>query len=171
MIELFVLLFIAIIYIVYFFYWFKAFKISAPYYPTSKKSMQTMLDVLEKYKVQHILELGAGDGRIAVALAKAGYEVTAVEFNPILVFIIYLKKFLGGYKQLHIIRNDFLKISYRGYDGVFLYLYPKVMDQLSHKITKEMPEDAIIITNTFQFKDRKPLKSENNKIYVYQNGK
>jgi len=171
MIELLILFLISLLYFVYFFYWFKAFKISAPFYPTSKKATKTMLDALGDHKVNHVLELGAGDGRVAVALAKAGYEVTAVEFNPILVWIIYIRKFLGRYEKLHVIRSDFLKISYKGYDGAFIYLYPKVMDQLSDKILNEMPKGAILVTNTFQFHGRKPIKSEDNKIFVYKNGK
>lgn len=130
-----------------------------------------MLAALKKHKANHVLELGAGDGRVAVALAKEGYEVTAVEFNPILVIIIYIRKFLGGYKKLHVKRADFLKISYENYDAAFIYLYPKVMNKLSDKITNEMPKGSIIITNTFKFNDWEPLSTEENKVYVYKNAK
>lgn len=170
MIELFVLLVIVVVYFVYFFYWFRAFQISAPFYPTSKKATKTMLQALKTHKAKHVLELGAGDGRVAVALAKEGYEVTAVEFNPILVWVIYIRKFLGGYKKLHVKRADFLKISYKGYDAAFIYLYPKVMDQLSDKISSEMPRDAILVTNTFKFHDREPVSVEDNKVFIYKNG-
>ncbi len=171
MIELVVLSIFAIVYALYFFYWFKAFRISAPYYPTSKKALETMLEALNNYDVKHVVELGAGDGRVAIALVRAGYEVTAVEFNPILAFIIQLRKILGRHNKLHVLRKDFLKISYEDYDGAFIYLYPKVMDKLSEKIRKEMPKGAVLISNTFKFNSRTPALEKENKVYVYVNGK
>lgn len=168
---MFILCVFAVVYALYFFYWFKAFQISAPYYPTSKKAQKTMLDALKNYDVKHVVELGAGDGRVAIALVKSGYEVTAVEFNPILAAFIYLRKVLGRHKNLHVMRKDFLKISYKEYDSAFIYLYPKVMDRLSDKIKNEMPKGAVIVTNTFKFHGRKPDRSEENKVYVYINGK
>ena len=169
MIELIALLLLAAVYGIYFFYWFKAFRISAPFYPTSRKTIETTIKELKKYPVKHIAELGAGDGRVATAFAKEGYEVTAIEFNPILVLIIYLRKFLGGYKNLHILKKDFLKVNYSKFDAAFIYLYPKVMDQLASKLSKEMPKKSIFITNTFVFHDRKPIKTVNNKVYIYRN--
>ena len=169
MIELFALLLITVIYSIYFFYLFKAFRISAPFYPTSKKTTKTMISELKKYPVKHVVELGAGDGRVAFALAKSGYEVTAVEFNPILVLFIYLRRFLGRYKNVHILRKDFLKISYKDFDAAFIYLYPKVMNKLAKKISEEMPKEAILISNTFKFHDKEPVTTSSNKIYVYKN--
>lgn len=171
MIELLALSVIIIIYVVYFYYWFKAFRISAPYYPTSAKTIKTAIRELKKHKVKHIVELGAGDGRVAFALAREGYEVTAIEFNPILVLIMRVRKWFGRYKKVHIIRQDFLKLNYEEYDGAFIYLYPKVMDQLAKKLTQEMPKNAVFIANTFMFHDKKPVAVSENKIYVYLNEK
>lgn len=171
MIELIALLIIFTIYVIYFYYWIKAFRISAPYYPTSKKTIRTAIRELKKYKPKHIVELGAGDGRVAFALAREGYEVTAIEFNPILVFVMKVRKLIGNYKKVHIIRNDFLKLSYEKYDGAFIYLYPKVMDKLAEKLKKEMPKNAVFIANTFMFHDKKPVSVSENKIYVYLNEK
>ena len=171
MIELIALLTLSIVYFIYFVYWFKAFRISAPFYPTNKKTIRTAIAELKKYKVNHVAELGAGDGRVAFALAREGYEVTAIEFNPILVLIMKARKFLGRYKKVHIVRNDFLKLTYEKYDAAFIYLYPKVMDKLSKKLTTEMPKNAVFISNTFMFHDKKPVSSSENKIYVYINKK
>lgn len=169
MIELFALLTLSIIYIIYFYYWIKAFRISAPYYPTSKKTIRTAIKELKKHDVNHVAELGAGDGRVAFALAREGYEVTAIEFNPILVLIMKVRKLIGRYKKVHIIRKDFLKLNYQNYDAAFIYLYPKVMDKLAKKLTKEMPKNAIFVSNTFMFHDKKPIAVSENKIYVYLN--
>lgn len=168
MIELILISLLASIYIVYFYYWIRAFQISAPYYPTSKKAINNMIESLSDYKVEHIIELGAGDGRVAIALAKKGYKVTAVEFNPILAFIILIKKYIGRHQNLHVIRKDFLKISYKDYDAAFIYLYPKVMKKLSNKIRKEMRKGSVLISNTFEFHDIKAIK-HSDKIHVYIN--
>jgi 16S rRNA A1518/A1519 N6-dimethyltransferase RsmA/KsgA/DIM1 with predicted DNA glycosylase/AP lyase activity len=171
MIELIALLVLSVIYIVYFYYWIKAFRISAPYFPTSKKTIKTALKELKNHKVKHIAELGAGDGRVAFALAREGYEVSAIEFNPILVLIMKFRKLIGNYKKVHIIREDFLKLNYEKYDAAFIYLYPKVMDKLAKKLTQEMPKNAVFISNTFMFHDKKTVSTSENKIYVYINEK
>lgn len=171
MIKLVLLILLTTSYIIYFYYWIKAFRISAPYYPTSRKAIVTLLSILKKNKPKHIIEIGAGDGKVAVALARNGYEVTAVEFNPILVLFIYFKKSLYMLKNLHVRRANFLDIDYSEFDSAFIYLYPQVMDQLSKKIKKEMPQNSVIISNTFQFHDRQPISIENCKLYVYSNAK
>lgn len=171
MIELTALLVLTSVYVIYFYYWIKAFRISAPYYPTSKKTIKTAISELKKFKVSKIAELGAGDGRVAFALAKQGYEVTAIEFNPILVLIMKIRKFIGRYNSVEILREDFLKVNYEKFDAAFIYLYPKVMDKLEEKLTKEMPKNAIFVSNTFMFHNKKPLTQANNKIYIYMNDK
>ncbi len=168
MMELIGLLLIATIYGIYFYYWFRAFRISAPFYPTNKKTINTMLSELSKHDVKNVAELGAGDGRVAVALAKKGYEVSAIEFNPILILFIYLRKYLGGYKKLHVVRKNFLDVDYHEFDAAFIYLYPKVMDKLAKKLYKEMPNGSILISNTFAFHDKKPFKQGENKIIIYR---
>ncbi len=168
MIELFGLLLIALVYGIYFYYWFKAIRISAPFYPTNKKTTATMLKEISKHDVKKVAELGAGDGRVAVALAKEGYEVTAIEFNPILVIFIYMRKFIGGHKNLKVVKKDFLKVDYSEFDAAFIYLYPKVMDRLAKKLYTEMHKGSILISNTFAFHNKKPYKTSENKIIVYR---
>jgi 16S rRNA A1518/A1519 N6-dimethyltransferase RsmA/KsgA/DIM1 with predicted DNA glycosylase/AP lyase activity len=168
MIELVLISILAGLYIIYFFYWIRAFQISAPYYPTSKKAIAEMIHAIDSYKIKHIVELGAGDGRVAIALSKKGYTVTAVEFNPILAALIYLRKIIGRHKNLKVVRKDFLKISYNEFDAAFIYLYPKVMKKLSKKIRSEMKKESVLVSNTFEFHDLKPIHKAN-KIFVYLN--
>lgn len=161
---------ITILFVVYFIYWFWALITSAPYYPSNRKAIKTILEELQNYQIQNIIELGSGDGRIAVALAKAGYKVTAVEMNPLLTVITHIKKLIWRLDELEIKQSDLFKEEFSQYDAVVMYLYPHLMAKLDPVLFSQMKKDSIIISNTFQFKNRKPIKQLDNKIYVYRTG-
>lgn len=168
MIQLILISVITIIFIIYFYYWIRAFIISAPYYPSNKKVLSKSLEEFKKNNTKHVVELGAGDGKVAILLAKNGIVVTAVEINPILALLIWLRRVVLRLDNLHVYRGDFLKMDFKKFDGAFIYLYPKVMDKLSKKLYDEMPEGSLILSNTFNFHDRKPEKKFDNKLIVYK---
>lgn len=172
MIQLFFLILIFVVFGIYFYYWGRAFLISAPYYPSNKKVVNISVDEFKKAKVKHVVELGAGDGKVGLALAKAGIEVTAVEINPILAMLIWFRKIILRRNLLHVQRKDFLKMDFDNFDGAFIYLYPKVMDKLSKKLYDEMPAGSLIISNTFVFHDKTPVKEfKDYKLLIYKVGK
>ena len=65
---------------------------SVPYVPSNNKFIKGCLEILEKENVVNVAELGAGDGRIAVAVARKGMVVDAYEINPFLSLLIRLEK-------------------------------------------------------------------------------
>ncbi len=57
--------------------------VGPPFLPTMRKNMVPALDLLDLAPGQTLLELGAGDGRVARAAAERGLKVVGFEINPI----------------------------------------------------------------------------------------
>ena len=74
--------------------------------------------------------------------------------------------------------RDFFKASLQDADYVFCFLICDEMNRLEKKLQQELKRGAIVISNTFSFKnwepqriilvDEKKMSSLNNKIYIYQ---
>ena len=57
----------------------------AIYYPSEKKNVEVIVKFLNIKPGEKIADLGSGDGRIIIALARAGAEAHGYEVNPFLV--------------------------------------------------------------------------------------
>lgn len=150
--------------------WYMFF--TAPYVPSMGKTRKQLLaeaeKVLPSLKLKSAIEPGAGDANISFALAKMGYKnVAAVELVPFLTVFARLRKLLGNYKQISIYNKDIYGMDYSKYDLAVIYLYPKLMAKLEPIMFSQMPKGSIIISNTFSFKNHKPIR-KSGKILVYE---
>ena len=57
----------------------------AIYVPTEKERVKKMVEFLKIKPGQAVVDLGAGDGRLLIALAKAGAKAYGYEVDPFLV--------------------------------------------------------------------------------------
>ena len=98
-----------IIFLVFLLYIFVSRKRSpVPYFPTNKKDIPLIIKALN-LKLNHtVVDLGAGDGVVIFKAAEETYKrgfgtkFYAVEINPILILILYLKKlFHENRKNIH----------------------------------------------------------------------
>lgn len=149
-------------------YWAYGFYKGAPYYPSNKKAVKQMLAALDLKPGMKVAELGSGDGRIAIALAKQGASVTALDVNPMLTLITRVKVFIRRLKNVEVLNKDVLKHNYSDYDAVVIYLYPALMAKLENKLWDELPKGATIISNTFSFKKHEPVEIINDRIKIYK---
>jgi SAM-dependent methyltransferase len=53
--------------------------------PTSEELVEVMLDMAKVTAADYVIDLGSGDGRIAIAAAKRGARALGIEFNPDMV--------------------------------------------------------------------------------------
>lgn len=141
-----------------YFIWLVIFSI--PYWPSNKKFITDLKKIINLEKPHNIAELGAGDGRIAFELCEMGYQVDAYEINPIFSIFIRLRKIFRNEKNITIYNKNFLtsKIDYSRYQVAVLYLNPKLMGLLEQRLLKQMPNNSIIISNTFKFPNKSPEK-------------
>jgi 16S rRNA A1518/A1519 N6-dimethyltransferase RsmA/KsgA/DIM1 with predicted DNA glycosylase/AP lyase activity len=149
----------------FYFAWSAFFAV--PYYPSNKKAIANILKFLPKDKSKKVVELGAGDGRVAFAIAKAGYHVTAIEYNAFLTILMRVIMFLKRIKNVEIKNKNFFDENLDQYDVYVGYLFPKPMEKLDPMIFKQENRGKIVISNTFKIKNHEP-KESSEKIYLYE---
>lgn len=137
--------------------------------PSADEKLQTMLEIAQVPKNAKIIDLGSGDGKVLIALAKKfKTHVDGVEINPILVR--RTKKNIeeaGMSDQITVLQKSFWDIDLRPYDVVYLYGTTYIMKKMEQKALKEMRPGTQFVSNFFQFPNLKPVKSKN-EIRLYQ---
>lgn len=167
MIELIFWILLSVFVTAYFFYWFYAAYKGAPFYPSSKKAISEIIKLVKTSKAKNIVELGSGDGRIAIALAKEGYNVTAIDINPLLTLWTKVIAKLKGV-EINVVTADILKVDLNEFDLAVTYLFPEIMQKLYPKLKQELKPGATLISNTFKLVDTEPVQKTDSKILMYK---
>ena len=145
------------------------FIFGAPYDPTTKKKLETISSLIKDNKSKRIAELGSGDGRLAIRIANDNPKtiIDCYEINPLLVLISKSKiKKAKLNKRVKVHYQNFWKVNLFKYDSVVLFQFPHVMNKLEKKIKKECKKETRIISNHWEFKNLKEIKSVND-VWVY----
>ena len=93
----------------------------APYVPTHKEAVDKAIKLTGLRKGQLMLELGAGDGRIALAAAKKGIKVVAFEVNPLLWVVAKIHTW--RYRKLINLRLADFKSAHWPKDAKAIYVF------------------------------------------------
>lgn len=135
----------------------------APYVPTSDKRLATVLKFVQANKKKgKVADIGAGDGKIIIALAKLGYEAHGYEINPILVARAKMrikKEKLEAKAFAHL--ANMWSINYSEFDIVTVYGLSRIMKDLGEKLKKEMKTGSTVVSVAFSFPNLKLIKEEN----------
>lgn len=89
-------------------------------------------------------------------------------------FLLYLfAKNFNRLPNLNFYHADFFKIDLSQFDYIYLFLFSSLMDKLAPKLKNNLKKGALIISNTFAFKNLMPIKIlESSKkletLYIYQ---
>ncbi len=155
------LLIVAIITIIFGFVVF----FGAPYLPTTKRQIAATFKLLKLPKGGHLLELGAGDGRVALWALKKGYRVTAIELNPLLCAVIFVRTFKYR-RKIKIICGNFWQVAWPATDGIFVFLLDKYMARLDARITRRY-KGVRLASFAFKVPDKKII-AEKEGVYLYK---
>lgn len=150
----------AVVFVVMFFIVYLSFAIQgAPYIPSDDASAKQMLKLIKSIKPKQILDMGSGDGKMVIMLAKAGYRVDGVELNPWLVYKSRQAVKAAGLSNKATIKwGNLWRFDVSGYDLVALYAISHIMPKLEKKLTAELAPGSYIVSNYFKFPNLKPLK-------------
>lgn len=143
----------------------------APYVPTMRLQVRTALEVLDLQPGQTLLELGSGDGKVALAAAQQGIRVYAIEINPLLV--LYARLRTWRYRQLVTIKwaNIWQHRWPADVDGIYVFLLDRFMPKLDKKITQTYKQKPVkLVSFAFEIPGRKPAL-ERNGLYLYKYNK
>jgi SAM-dependent methyltransferase len=147
---------------------------SAPYVPSSKKTLTKLIDMANLKPNQKIYDLGCGDGRIVFAAADKGAIAVGIEVSYIIYCWARFKKWLFKRKGT-IIHSNIFNYNLSDADVVFCYLLPRAMPKLQQKLNQELKSGCLVVSHAFQLTDWPIIKkSEYNRqqkigsVWVYQ---
>ncbi len=121
-----------------------------PFVPSSTERLKTMIEMASVLPGEKAADLGAGDGRVVIALAKMGAEAHGYEIDPVLV-----QKALENIKEAglsdkaFIHHQDFFGADLGEYDLLMIYGITSIMGKLEEKLEREMKIGARLVSNYF----------------------
>lgn len=150
----------------------------APYVPVSKKSIKEILSFGELSNRDILYDLGCGDGRVLISgaldfgVSKAiGCEVALWPYLKTLFLIKY-----DRLSNIEITRQNCLKVSIDQATFIYIYLFPKLVDKIAYKITREArPETRILsvafpidISRHVELQLLKSIEFDDMMLYLYE---
>lgn len=118
----------------------------SPYVATRNKRIIEILENAGLKKGKLFVELGSGDGRM-VRTAVKEYDVLGigVDVNPLLIF---WAKILG-HKNIDFKVENIFDTNLSKADYVYIFLMPKLIEELTLKMEKELKKGTIVISHGF----------------------
>lgn len=142
--------------------------IGAPFEPTNEKKLKKILELAKIKKGDKAVDLGSGDGRIVIEMAKRGAESHGFEINPFLVYLSRKKiKALGLQHRAFIHWKNFWKEDLGKYDVIVMFQFHTVMKRLKKKLQKEISKKNRIVSYYWKLPQWKIIKKIEN-IYLYK---
>lgn len=141
----------------------------APYIRSKKKSIDSILTLLGNNRDSALIDLGAGDGQVLLALAKNGHtNLTGVEINPFIVIYARIRVFLAGYHGvIRISWGNMWKIKTSNYSRIIVYGFPTIMSEMYRKIKSEnLGRQKTLISNSFPVPDE-TISDQDGTVYKY----
>ena len=144
--------------------------------PTSAATRNTMLAVLPVDIDGPIYELGSGWGGLALALARRHPDrpVRAFETSPLPWAFSKVRLWVEGQPNLTFRFGNFHRADLSDAALVACYLPPPVMEKLKPKLEAELPEGALVISNTFAVRGWQPAEERTapdihaSRVYLYR---
>jgi hypothetical protein len=142
--------------------------IGAPFLPTLNNQISDIFELLDLKPGDLLLELGSGDGRILRAAAQRGIKTIGYEINPLLVLYGWLLSW--RYHKLITIRwKNYWHAPIGSADAIYIFLLDPYMKKLDRKISREIKQPLKVVSFTFAFPDRKPVKKlKGLKLYLFK---
>jgi len=140
--------------------WGRAGK-DVPWVPTFDAVVLAMLSMAEVTPEDRVLDLGAGDGRIAITAAKApfGARAVGIEYDPELAKLAAcLVQVEGVADRVRIVEGDIFKEDLGDPSVVTLYLLPQINLCVRHRLLAMKPGTRVV-SHQYDMADWKPDQS------------
>jgi len=155
-------------------YFGRAYITGAPYAVSTQSKTKLIISILQdeiktrkdKQKIKAV-DLGSGDGRIVIALARAGFEAHGYETNPYLVCLSRLRIWIAGLSgKAFIHQRNYWQEDLEKYDVLVCFGVFYMMEKLERKLSEELRPGSLVVSNYFKLPQWKE-KLEKNKIFLY----
>ena len=142
----------------------------AIYDPSTPDKTRHIVEVAEVSPGEKAADLGSGDGRVVIALARQGAEAHGFEVNPILVLVSRAnirKAGLTGKALIH--WRNFWRADLSPFTLITTFQVGFIMARLEAKVKKELAPGSRVVSHHWQFPALRPERSRGD-IYLYRVG-
>ena len=138
------------------------FERDTPYVPTPPEVVERMLDLVNVRPGEFVIDVGSGDGRIAIAAGRRGARAFGVELRPDLVkqSIVNAAK-AGVGDRVSFAVQDLFETALSKADVLTVYLLPLVNLDLRPRILDQMRPGARVVAHQFHMGDWWPDATDN----------
>jgi SAM-dependent methyltransferase len=140
--------------------WGRAGK-DVPWVPTFEAVVLGMLSIAEVTPQDRLLDLGAGDGRIAITAAKPpfGARAVGIEYDPALAKLATCLVEVDGLSDsVRIVEGDIFKQDFGDASVVTMYLLPHINLCVRHRLLAMRPGTRVV-SHQYAMADWKPDQS------------
>lgn len=131
--------------------------LDVPYVPTPPEAVERMLDMAEVGASDYLIDLGSGDGRIAIAAARRGARALGVEIDPLRIDeAVAAARFAGVETRARFRRQDLFRTPLRDASVVTLYLLPDINLRLRPRLLTELRPGTRVVSHNFTMADWRP---------------
>lgn len=138
-----------------------------PYIATKRNKIPTIIKLSGVKSGDTVIDLGAGDGRILFAFAKAGTKAIGYELNPFLILKTNILIKIKSTKNVSFLKENFWDCDLSIADIIIVYAKRTSMQKFEDFVYKNAKKGTRIVVNTNPFPNKKPIKEENG-IFVYK---
>ncbi len=132
-------------------------KLDVPYVPTPYPVVNAMLEMGQVDKADYHMDLGSGDGRIAVEAGKRGARAFGVDINPVRVAEAEKNaRDAGVSDRVTFARQDLFQTPIKDATVLTMYLLPEVNLKLRPRILDELKPGTRVVSHAFTMGDWVP---------------
>ena len=152
-------------------------KYCIPYIPATNKQVNNVIKLCKQIKLQHsnqmglkVCDLGSGDGRLILGLAKYGIHGSGYELNPWLVLWSKLSAYSKGVNKVaEFHRRDLWNVELTRYDVIIIFGVEEMMEELKLKLNSELRKGSFVISGRFplQRMTQQVIGNGAERIWVY----
>jgi ribosomal protein L11 methylase PrmA len=138
-----------------------------PFVGTPEEKIETILKFTQVKPGQKSVDLGAGDGRVVIAMAKAGAIATGFEIQQ--KYVRRAKMNIAHARltdRASVSETDFWQKNLSGYDIVTIYGMAVIMKRVAEKLLKELKPGTRVISNGFPLPGWK-IEKEADHVYLH----
>jgi cyclopropane fatty-acyl-phospholipid synthase-like methyltransferase len=140
----------------------------APFVPTRRAGLERIMRSFKLRPGMKAADIGSGDGRILIELAKAGVEAHGYEINLLLVWWSRAKIRKAGLEKLAFVHwRDQWMVDYSPYDVVTVFGVMHIMRKLEAKLRRELKPGAVVASIALEFPTWPNGKNVDN-VFVYE---
>lgn len=139
---------------------------AVPYLPTKRRLVEFLTKEIHLDEGNSLYDLGAGDGRVVRAFARAypKAKIIGVELAPLPLILYSVYSIFSKPSNAHVLVSDFNTVHLRGATHVYCYLLPKTMEALAEKFDRELEKGAMVYSCEFAIPEKTALKTSQFKI-------